>query len=256
MDFIKFLGTAGARFAVTQQIRKSGGIWISLDETNVLLDPGPGSLLRCLASRPKLKPTSLDAIMLSHRHIDHSNDINIMIEAMTNGGKTKRGKVFAPSDALDDDPVILHHFRNHVQEIVVLKENHTYTLNNLHLSTPVSHVHDVETYGINIKGEKQSISYIADTQFFPEIVKHYQGDILIANVVLLSSKSVVNHLSVEDMKQIILKNQPKLTVLTHFGMTMIRAKPWEIAEKLSEETGCKVIAASDGLKIDLPINGK
>ena len=44
-NMIKFLGTAGARFAVTRQIRKSGGIWLSLDNTNLLLDPGPGSLI-------------------------------------------------------------------------------------------------------------------------------------------------------------------------------------------------------------------
>jgi phosphoribosyl 1,2-cyclic phosphodiesterase len=152
--------------------------------------------------------------------------------------------------------VILHHFRNHVQEIVFLKENQKYQLKNLHVSTAVKHVHDVETYGITIHGEKEHISYIADTQFFPDIASYYQGDILIANVVLLSSKPLVKHLSVEDMKKIILKNHPKLTVLTHFGMTMIRAKPWEIAEKLSDETGCRVIAASDGLNIDLPIGEK
>jgi hypothetical protein len=29
-------------------------------------------------------------------------------------------------------------------------------------------------------------------------------------------------------------------------MTMIRAKPWEIAEKLSEKTDSRVVAASDG----------
>lgn len=253
MSFIKFLGTAGARFAVTQQIRKSGGIWVSLDDTNMIIDPGPGSLLRCLSSRPKLKPTTLDGILLSHRHIDHSNDVNIMIEAMTNGGRTKRGVVFAPSDALHDDPVILHHFRDHVQEIIVLKDDHTYRLHNLQLSTPIKHVHDVETYGINIKGKNQSISYIADTQFFPELASYYRGDVLIANVVLLSPKPRVKHLSVEDVKKIILKNQPKRTILTHFGMTMIQAKPWEIAEKLADETGCDVIAASDGMKLDLPI---
>ena len=53
MNKIKFLGTAGARFVVTQQLRKSGGIWLSLDGTNVLIDPGPGSLVRCLTSNQR-----------------------------------------------------------------------------------------------------------------------------------------------------------------------------------------------------------
>jgi len=76
-NWIKFLGTAGARYAVTRQLRKSGGIWLSLDETQLLIDPGPGSLVRCLSSKPSLNPIQLDGIVLSHRHIDHSNDINI-----------------------------------------------------------------------------------------------------------------------------------------------------------------------------------
>ena len=71
MNMIKFLGTAGARFVVSQQLRKSGGIWIRLDDSNVLIDPGPGTLIRCLSSKPKLNPMNLDAIILTHRHLDH-----------------------------------------------------------------------------------------------------------------------------------------------------------------------------------------
>ena len=96
MNKMKFLGTAGARFVVTRQLRKSGGIWLTLDDTNILIDPGPGSLNRCFSSKPKLNPLDLDGIILTHRHLDHSNDINIIIEAMTNGGFKKKGIVFAP----------------------------------------------------------------------------------------------------------------------------------------------------------------
>jgi hypothetical protein len=34
-------------------------------------------------------------------------------------------------------------------------------------------------------------------------------------------------------------------------MTMWRAKRWELAEKLTEETGITVISARDGMKFDL-----
>lgn len=246
MNWLKFLGTAGARFAVTRQIRKSGGMWLSLDDVNLLIEPGPGSLVRCLSSKPKLNPVDLDGILLSHRHIDHSNDVNIMIEAMTNGGHKKKGELFAPSDALDEDPVVLKHFRNHLDKITVFQEKGTYKLGSLSFETPVRHVHDVETFGVRFFGSDVSLSYITDTQYFKGLESFYDADVLVLNVVLLESKDWINHLSVVDAEKIIKSIRPKLSILTHFGMTMIRAKPWEIAEKLSEKTDSRVVAASDG----------
>ena len=40
-------------------------------------------------------------------------------------------------------------------------------------------------------------------------------------------------------------------------MRLLQAKPWELAERLSEETGRKVIAARDGmtLEVDKVISG-
>ncbi|MCD6220082.1 MBL fold metallo-hydrolase, partial [Candidatus Calescamantes bacterium] len=70
MEKIIFLGTGGARVVVFKQIRASGGAWIIKGNTQVLFDPGPGSLLRCLENG--LSPTKLSAIILSHRHLDHS----------------------------------------------------------------------------------------------------------------------------------------------------------------------------------------
>jgi len=251
MNKIKFLGTAGARFVVTRQLRKSGGIWLTLDDTNILIDPGPGSLNRCFSSKPKLNPLDLDGIILTHRHLDHSNDINIMIEAMTNGGFKKKGTVFAPRDALEDDPVILKYIRDYVEKIEILKEKGNYKIGNISFSTPIKHVHGVETYGLNIFGKKSSISLITDTKYFNGIESYYKGEILIINSVLIEGKNYINHLSIIDVENIISKNKPKLAILTHFGMTIIKAKPWEITEKLSKKLGVKIIAANDGMEVDL-----
>jgi phosphoribosyl 1,2-cyclic phosphodiesterase len=252
MNNIKFLGTAGARFVVTKQLRKSGGIWLELDDTNILIDPGPGSLVRCLSSRPKLNPRDLDGIILTHRHLDHSNDVNIIIEAMTKGGWDKKGVVFAPSDALDNDPVVLKYVRKYVKKIEVLKEKKEYKIKNITFKTPVKHPHHgVETYGINFYSKDLSLSFISDTAYFEGIESYYKEDILIINLARVTKSEKIQHLSIEDVEKIISNNKPKLVVLTHFGMTIIKAKPWDIAENLSNKFGLHVIAASDGLKIDL-----
>jgi ribonuclease BN (tRNA processing enzyme) len=86
-DSITFLGTAGARFVVTKQFLASGGAWFNFGGTEILLDPGPGCLVH--SAKRKLNASKLKAIILSHKHLDHSGDINIMIEAMTEGGSIR-----------------------------------------------------------------------------------------------------------------------------------------------------------------------
>ena len=251
MNEIKFLGTAGARFVVTKQMRKSGGLWLNLENTKVLVDPGPGSLVHCLNSKPKLDPYELNGIILTHRHIDHSNDINIMIEAMTKGGFNKKGIIFAPNDSLEKDPVILKYLRNYLEKIETLEEKKTYKIGNIKFETPIKHIHGVETYGLNIFGENYKISIISDTKYFEDLEKNYNGDILIINVVLLNNNDNIMHLSINDVEKIIRNNNPKLSIITHFGMTIIKNKPWDIANCLSKKTNRKVIAANDGMSIKI-----
>ena len=253
MSFIKFLGTAGARFVVMKQLRASGGVWLSVGKTNLYIDPGPGALVRCLNSKPKLEPSTLDGILLTHKHLDHSSDVNVMIEAMTEGGFKKRGILFAPGDALEEDPVVLKYVRSYVEKVEVLKENSEYRIGEIQFSTAQRHRHRVETYGLNFEILPHTISWITDTKFFPDLPNLYPGKILIIHVVRLKpiGDDPIEHLSIEDVKTIIKKAKPKLTILTHFGMTMIKAKPWVVAAELEKELKSKVVAASDGMKLDL-----
>jgi len=248
--FIKFLGTAGARFVMIRQLRASGGIWVSASGKNILIDPGPGSIVQCNKSRPKLDPSKLDAIILSHRHLDHSGDINVMIEAMTEGGFKKRGLLFCPGDALDEDPVILKHTRDCLEEIQILKENSDYRIRDFVFHTSMRHIHPVETYGIKFKIGKSSISLLVDTKYFSELKDFYSTDILIISVVFYQPRPEIEHLSLSDAKQIITQTKPKKAVLSHFGMTMLKAKPHLLAQKLTEELGIEVVAAYDGMSLE------
>jgi len=248
-DVITFLGTAGARFVVAHQFLASGGDWLSFGNTQILLDPGPGSLVQ--AAKRKLDPSKLEAIILSHKHLDHSGDINIMIEAMTDGGRKKRGIVFAPADALNQDPVILSYLRSYPKDIEILTEGGSYKVNEISFETPIRHKHPVETYGFVFRTPRHTFSWITDTRYFDELPGYYKGDLLVINVVRLAPGAPIDHLSLPEAKQIIEAVKPKAAILTHFGMTMWRAKPWELAQKLSQETGISVIAARDGMKFDL-----
>lgn len=89
-DTITFLGTGGARFMITSQLLATGGLWFNIEGTNFLVDPGPGCIVQ--ATKRKLNPEKLSGIIVSHRHLDHAADVNIMVEAMTRGGFRRHGR--------------------------------------------------------------------------------------------------------------------------------------------------------------------
>jgi ribonuclease BN (tRNA processing enzyme) len=248
-DSITFLGTAGARFVVTKQFLASGGAWLNFGGTEILLDPGPGCLVH--SAKRRLDASKLKAIILSHKHLDHSGDINVMIEAMTEGGRKQRGVVFAPSDALNEGAVILPYLRSFPQKIDILSEGGSYSIEGISFETPVKHRHTVETYGFVFKTSRHTLSWITDTKYFDKLPSYYRAELLIINVVLLEPRDGVDHLSIPEARQIIVEAKPKAAILTHFGMSIWRAKPWELAQRMSDDTGIKVIAARDGMRFDL-----
>ncbi|MFO7676232.1 MAG: MBL fold metallo-hydrolase [bacterium] len=244
-DRVVFLGSGGARIVVAKQLRASGGIWLSLAGTEMLIDPGPGSLVRMTASRHRLDPASLSAVLLSHRHLDHSGDVNNVVEAMTLGGTRPGGILFAPDDALGgEDPVVLQYPRQFLSRVVRLRESGTYEVGAVRFSCPVRHRHRGEVYGFRFETPGRSLAYVADTAYFPELVNFYRADVMILNVVRLEP-SELDHLCADDARQIIAAVRPQLAILTHFGMTMLRARPWEVARELGKATGVRTIAASD-----------
>lgn len=246
---ITFLGTAGARFMVSRQLAASGGIWLNLSGTEILLDPGPGSIVQ--STKRKLNAENLSAIIISHRHLDHSADVNIMAEAMTNGGFNRHGRLFTPADALGDEPVIFSYLKNYIEGIDILEEGKSYNVGNISFTTPVRHIHPVETYGMVFRAAGHTFSYIADSRFFDGLCRNYASELLIINMVLTDPRPPIAHLSIPDARTIIKEIKPKTAILSHFGMHVWQEKPWKIAENLSQETGIKVIAARDGMIFDL-----
>lgn len=235
------------------QMRQSGGMWFELDGTKILHDPGPGCLVRCKQYR--LSPRTLDAIILSHRHIDHSNDVNIMTEAMTGGGFQPKGLLIAPSQCLDEDPVVLKYVREFV-EIIPSHVGLSLNINDVKVSFPLKLHHTVETYGTILEFQNRKVGYIPDTEYFEELSRPYRNvDILILNVVRITRNPRISHLNIDDVMSIVSEARPKRAVLTHFGMQVLKASPEYQAKRITENTGIDTIAASDGMKLPLDSKG-
>ena len=247
-----FLGTAGARYVAFGFLRQAGGLYFNFDGHNLHVDPGPGAFV--YAHKKGIESHWTNTVILSHRHLDHCADVNHILESMTLGGKKKRGRLICPRDALEIDPVVLQFTRGNIKETVVIEEGLTVDLTEfLSVTFPVRHVHGVETYGMVFNWKGIHIGYIADTRYFEGLEEHYAlaTDLLILNVTAKDKNPYIDHLCALEAEKIIGRIKPKVAILTHFGRTMLRAKPWEVAKEISKNTGVNVIAAYDNMVFDL-----
>src|SRR3989344_1371143 len=126
MARIIFLGTAGGNPAVTKQQRASGGIILQIEELQFHLDPGPGALVRAKEHGVALHNTT--AILVSHNHINHCNDLNVVIDAMTHGGIEHRGIIMASKSVLNGSdkqhPFLTKYHQSMVEKIIPVEKNH------------------------------------------------------------------------------------------------------------------------------------
>ncbi len=243
---LTFMGTAGARFMVAKQLAASGGLYIEDGDTRLSFDPGPGAVVQY--AKRKVDLSKLDAIVVSHRHLDHCGDVNVMVEAMTEGGFRRRGRLFCPSDALDDDPVVLRYLRQFPEEVVRLQPDTTYSVNGLSFTTSPRHIHQVETYGFRF-GE--TLGLVTDSAYYDGIAEQHRAEVMVIHVVLRQCRPELPHLCLDDAERIIRDAKPRLAIITHFGMTVWRAHPWELAADLTQRLGTEVKAARDGMSLEL-----
>jgi len=252
---ILFLGSGGARFVVARQLRSSGGMWLRFGQTQIHVDPGPGALVRALSHVPPCNPRDLDAIVLSHKHLDHSADVNALIEAMTSGGFRRRGAVLAPADAFDTDPVVLPYARRFVERIERLEPSSgPYLIGDVAMYTSMAHVHAVATHGLHFVHDGLRVAYLPCGRFFEGLAADYAAhrpDVLVINVLRYRDDINADHFTWQDAKRVVSEVRPKLAVFAHFGTKMLEADPPRLAVELEDELGLRAIAAYDGLTLDL-----
>lgn len=255
-NHIRFLGTAGSRWVVARQFRASGGTYLELEGCRLLMDPGPGSLVRCAEAKPPVNPVDLDGIIVTHRHIDHCNDVTILVDSMTGGGLHKRGALFAPASCFDrDSPILLPYAASFVERVQPMQPASTYTLGGLRFSTTDPHAHgSVETYGLVFHLENLNLAFLVDTRYFDGLPEAYRdADVLVVNVTLAESPASprIYHLGIDDVRQVLAAVRPSRTILTHFGMSVLDIGPENVARQLSRELGLDILAAHDGMRVNL-----
>ncbi|MDD5441153.1 MAG: MBL fold metallo-hydrolase, partial [Candidatus Omnitrophica bacterium] len=227
------------------------GIWIKYKDTNILIDPGPGSLVNILKNRERLNPEELNAVILTHKHLDHSGDVNVMVEAMTRGGHAKKGALIAPRDAFGADGVIYKYLCQYPKEIVILKKG-KFSVGDIKFDVVTRNLHGAETYGLKMDFGGKIVSFVGDTKYFRELAGFYRGtDILVLNVVFTKKRKEYDHLSIDEALELVKEIKPKRAIFTHFGMNFINQEFNLRDKEYTSSTGVKVKCAYDGMNIDL-----
>ncbi|MCP4642999.1 MAG: MBL fold metallo-hydrolase [bacterium] len=253
-NYIRFLGTAGSRWVVSRQLRASGGIYLNLCGQQIVVDPGPGALVRCAQTQPPIEVADLDALIVTHRHIDHCSDVTILLDGITGGGLHRRGKLFAPASCLtDSDAIMMGYVRRFVDEVATQPES-SYEVGDLRFRTSIPHNHGSDTYGLIFDVAGRELAFLVDTRFFPELIDAYAGvDTLVINATLEKQpeSTRIFHLGMDDVREIARGVRPRRLVLTHFGMGVLDLGPERLASAMADELGLDIVAAEDSMRLDV-----
>lgn len=251
-DSITFLGTGGDASVVGKQRRASGGIVIRLDGYQFHIDPGPGSLNK--ASEFDINVRATTAILVSHNHLNHSNDVNALISSMTYNGLDQKGVLIAPSSVVDGtesiSPSLSNFHKTCVERVILIKDSQRVGIENIEIQALFADHSDPFAVGYKIYTPHFVLSYTGDTVYSADLWKEYEGsDILILNTVYPSGMKSKENLTIDDAEKILFKVKPRLAIITHFGSKLLDSDPIYISRELQKKTGVQIIAAVDGLEV-------
>ena len=251
-DRLIFIGTAGGRASVFRHLRRSGGFLLKLSGLWIHTDPGPGAFV--YLHQMGFDPRNLNCVVLSHIHLDHSSDINSVIESAADGGKRREVVLFAPRSALEGEERVVLPFvrKDRIAEEFILEEGKEYEYMGLTIKAVIKHKHHrAETYSILYN---RRILYISCALYEEKMLEVYPKglDLIIINTTLYEKKRYIEHLTVQDAKTLLAHLKPKIAILTHFGYEiLLNHRLEDIALEVEKETGVKTLCAYDGMEVSL-----
>lgn len=250
---ITFLGTAGGRILIMTQLRASGGWILEMDGERIHVDPGPGALVR--ATQYGIDLRKLTGLAISHAHPDHYIDAEMVVESLTDGTRKKRGVLVGNEFAIkggDDHRQAVSPFHLKLLErYEVMKPGDKTKIGKIEITaTPAKHSEN-KAIGFVFRGS-ETLGYTGDGEYFEGQEKYFEGcDYLVLNVLRPRGTDWPKHMNTEQAAKLISKVMPKLAILQHFGMLMVKAGEEREAKWIEEQTGVKTVAAKDGMTIDL-----
>ena len=221
----KFLVTIlGSGTCVPRAARSSSSIMIKAADSLILLDTGPGSLLRMAQAGESLKDVT--HLFYSHLHIDHTADFAPFLFAVKYGGwyETKRpftalgGRGFADFykglESVYGEWVNLRPGLMSLDELDVTGPDRRHFEGFDLFSQPVNHT--PQSVGLRLEAFGKSLVYSGDTAPCPEIVSLARGcDLFICEAAMPDNAPADNHMTPSQAGHAAAQAGAKGLVLTH-----------------------------------------
>ena len=250
---IFFLGTGGDSYVVGKQIRASGGVVLKINNLQFHINPGPGSLNMMAAHG--LNPRENTVILVGDNNIISCNDVNVLIDSMTYSGFDKIG-ILAGNETLINGtekikPFLTDFHKGCLEKYIVLSEGRKLGIENVEIHALKAESSDPNALGFRFITNDYILGYTGNTKYTKEIAEQYKGsDILILNVTLPAGEKSDECLNSNDAVKIIEMVNPKLAIITNFGVKMIKSDPMYEGREIQKKTNVQVIAAKDGMVVN------
>lgn len=258
------LTVLGSGTSIPHPRRSSSGYWLETSGGAILLDCSASIGSRMAANG--LDWPNLDAIWISHFHLDHCGGLAPLLAGTKHAEAMKMRKkplrIFGPKglkalvagfDAVNNYRLLEQPFPVEVIEIEELEKFEIVSgIEAVAMSTP----HTDESHAIHLRdSDGKTMVYSADTGF-TEVVGTFANaaDLFILECSFFKNKPIAKHLELAEAMHLIRKAHPKRAMLTHFY------PEWDgvnfSAEIASFEPLCEIIEAVDGLRMDLSEHAK
>jgi hypothetical protein len=220
---IIILGTVSDIHALGNN-RTSAGIILDVDNTQILLDPGIGTITQSAQAKIDLKDTSI--MLVSSTESVYCNDINAVIE------HNDDLHLICPKELMRHDESILTSIHARNLKILTMdkeEEKQTY-INNIDISAQYNKS-DAVSYKITTS--KYVLGYITKAKYSKTFVDSFKdSNILIINLTTTKAERNSRYLDFEEMTELIREVNPELVILNGFNKKIVESDPLDIARKI------------------------
>jgi ribonuclease BN (tRNA processing enzyme) len=265
---LTFVGTGGGRFTTIKQLRRTGGMHLEHDDFSLYIDPGPGALVHALDADIALD--ALDALLVTHAHLDHCNDMNVLIEAMTDGGDREQGRLLANRTVIEGadlpdrfakgdgtygariEPVLDAFHRGLLETVTEVADGGRYDLGPFTVHTREMRHSDPHSIGFTLTADDLNVGFTGDTELFDGLIEFFRDcDVLVCNLMRPLEHEWKGHLTTEDAAELLNAVEPDYAIMQHFGSLFIYESVADQQSWLDSHTDIDVMFAKDGMTVDL-----